>query len=542
MSFDKEDVLSKLVSNMSTFEQLFPLIKVTELEAFVANELVKMFAAAGNAGNDTVLNAMISACLNFIAEFTGKESEEEFSPLITLLRTIEEASQSSAKVREAFGKSSLFSDLLMLMTLQIAKRPDRKISLTSECLRVIYFSSITDFERTIGYEQLKAVLSSFADIFFQDKTEIVDRLFELSLRTRREFFWGATVFTQNTRFIVLICELLPLMGMATIVHTLSRLYTLFQSLPNVAACSSAGLTQVLLEMLEGANVPPGSPIFSDTAVLARLVDAVRLLATHSLSAADLKRVVRLLSRTGPGDTRLSTFPYLIKCLHKTAVAEVDPSAYYNFDGRTSQFKLPSFEYWPFSHGATFFAWLRIESLARRKPVLALDKKVKRDIGFPSPAGTYQLDPAYKPRLLSFMSEDQSEGLELFISDSALYLGITSGRETDLFLCCPDKFALPEKRWFALGITFYTSLIVPTNGELRLYIDGEFVSKTSFTYPRNITSTAYNSVGSSSVPNGDIQSFNGQIGTVFFFDDTLESPQMASLFRYGPEFLGLSKTK
>lgn len=543
MAFEQEKLLKDLVVNCDTFNQLLPLVKIKELEAFAANEMIKLLVAAGDEGKDENLVKMIQECLNFVSSFSGRESDDEFSPLMTTLHVIEEATQLSTSVCKALERSGLFPALLTLMTLQITKYPDRKLALTNECLLIIYFSNITDFERLMGYGQLKAILVSFADVFFQEKTEIVDRLFELALRTRREVFWGAKVFTQNPRFIMLIIELLPVMGMTTIVYTLSRLYTIFQSLPNVAACSGAGLTRILLGILEGACIPESSPIFTDTAVLARLIEVIQLLATYSLSASDLKRIIRLLSRTSPdGKARLNTFPYLVKCLRKTSIEEVGPSAYYNFDGRSSQFILPPFEQWPFSQGGTLFTWLRIESLSRKKAIRSSELTVKTGIEVPSPAGAYQLDSSYKPRILSFMSEDQSEGMEVFIENGTLHLGVTTAGQTEVIKCTPEKYVLPEKRWIALGLAFSQSLIVPTNGELRVFIDGAILFKIPFTYPKNLVSAKYNSVGCVSVPNADLQSFNGQIGTIFFFDHPIDIYQASSLFVDGPKFLGSLKSE
>lgn len=536
-------MIKTLAVNCDTFNQLLPLIKIKELEAFTASGLIKLIVAAGDEGKDEALVKMIQECLHFVSGFSGRESDDEFSPLMTILHVIEEATQLSTTVCKALERSGLFPALLTLMTLQITKCPDRKLALTNECLLIIYFSNITDFERLMGYDQLKAILVSFADIFFQERTEIVDRLFELSLRTRREVFWGAKVFTQNPRFIMLIFELLPVMGMTTIVYTLSRLYTIFQSLPNVAACSGAGLTRILLGILEGACIPESSPIFTDTAVLARLIEVIQLLATYSLSASDLKRIIRLLARTSPdGKARLNTFPYLVKCLRKTSVEEVGPSAYYNFDGMSSQFLLPQFEQWPFSQGGTLFTWLRIESLSRKKAIRGGEHAESTGIEVPSPAGAYQLDPSYRPRIFSFMSEDQLEGMEVYIEDGALRLSVKTGGQAEVYSCTPEKYVLPEKRWIALGIAFSQSLIVPTNGELRVYIDGGILSKIPFTYPKNLVAAKYNSIGCVSVPNSDLQSFNGQIGTIFFFDHPIDVSQASTLYMNGPKFLGSLKTE
>lgn len=523
------------------FNKLFPLIKVKGLEAFAANEIAKLIVAAGDNNKDDILSKMVQECLRFVEVFTGKESDDEFSQLMSILHVIAESAQLSARVSKAFVRNGLFPILLTLMTLQITSYPERKVALINGCLLVIYFTDIVDFECMIGYDQFKAVLTPFADVLFQERTEVVDRLFELALRTRSEGSWGAKVFAQNPHFITLIFELLPTMGMTTVIYTLSKLYTIFQSLPNVAACNGVGLTRTLLGIIEKGCVASNSPIFTDTAVLARLVDVVQLLAAYSLSAADLKRIVRLLSRTSPdGAFRLSTFPYLIKCLRKMSIGEIGPNAYYNFDGKTSQFVLPQFEQFPFGQGGTLFMWLRIESLSRKKLVLDNERAWNVGIEAPSPAGTYQPDLSYKPRLLSFVSEDQLNGMEVFIEDGTLYLGVTTDGKMEVFRCAPERYVLPEKRWISLGFVFSPSLIVTASGEFRVYVNGELLHKFPFAYPRNLVHAKYNSVGCVSTPNSDSQSFNGQIGTINFFDSAIDSSQIAIISESGPKFLGSSK--
>lgn len=484
---------------------------------------------------------MVQKSLNFISGFTGKESDDDFSPLLSILHSIEESSQLGTKISKTFVNKGMFQILLTLMTFQIPLYPSRKIALTNECLLIIYYSDIDDFENLVGYDQLKAILASFADVFFKEGTEIVDRLFELSLRTRSEVSWGKKVFTQNPHFILLIFELLPVMGMTNVVYTLSKFYTIFQSLPNVAACNDAGLTRILLSIIEGTCIQSSSLIFSDTAILTKLVEVIQLLATYSLDAADLKRIIRLLSRTSPdGTSRLSTFPYLVKCLRKTSFGEVGPTSYYNFDGRTSQFLLPQFDHWPFGQGGTIYMWLRIESLSRKKIVHNAEKTDVSKIEPPSPAGAYQFDPSYKPRIICFMSENRLDGMELFIDDGTLQLAITVCGKTEVFRCTPDKYLLPEKRWIALGFSFAPSVIVPNSGEFRVYVNGELLNRAPFTYPRNLVAVKYNSIGCLSAPNCDTQSFNGQIGTITFFDSVIDGPRIATMFKSGPKFLGTSK--
>ena len=109
----------------------------------------------------------------------------------------------------------------------------------------------------------------------------------------------------------------------------------------------------------------------DDGVQGRAIDLVRLLGSHSINVAQLKKVFRLLQPLSPTTTKRagtsSTSPLqpswmcsLLGALRGMMADRSGPQRFFLFDGLNSGLRLPRMPRWPAKKGYTFCAWVRLE--------------------------------------------------------------------------------------------------------------------------------------------------------------------------------------
>ncbi|CAN0437231.1 unnamed protein product, partial [Ectocarpus sp. 12 AP-2014] len=89
------------------------------------------------------------------------------------------------------------------------------------------------------------------------------------------------------------------------------------------------------------------------------IDLVRLLGSHSINVAQLKKIFRLLQPLSAVSTkRVGTS--LLRALRGMMDDEPGPQRFFLLDGLNSGLRLPRMPHWPAKKGYTFCAWVRLE--------------------------------------------------------------------------------------------------------------------------------------------------------------------------------------
>lgn len=267
-------------------------------------------------------------------------------------------------------------------------------------------------------------------------------------------------------------------------------------------------------------------------VVSKLADVAQIIGSYSLQAGELSHLFRLisLSVTSPEyierGYRRTHFPYLVRCLHSIASANVGgPSAYFVFNGTTSRIIFPRMEKWPFLKGFTFCAWIRIETSENNNSAIATDVATRPDSG---------------SRHLCYFIDDGELGEEnvydIYISSNdQLNIETTYFGNKDVYACSPNM-QLPRGKWFFLTMTIAPSAVIPMTGEVKTFINGAQISKVSIRYPK-LDSVKFGAIGCRLINAPLDVGFSGQFGAIHLFDDTLSSTQIEDIYINGANYTG-----
>ncbi|CAM9527499.1 unnamed protein product [Ectocarpus fasciculatus] len=145
------------------------------------------------------------------------------------------------------------------------------------------------------------------------------------------------------------------------------------------------------------------------------IDLVRLLGSHSINVAQLKKIFRLLQplsavsteRAGTSSTSMTSLPLqppwmcsLLRALRGMMDDEPGPQRFFLLDGLNSGLRLPRMPHWPAQKGYTFCAWVRLE--------VGPASSGGRDGGAGSSNRTIPVAEA--PCLFSFCGEQRGQGV------------------------------------------------------------------------------------------------------------------------------------
>ncbi|CAB1097656.1 unnamed protein product [Ectocarpus sp. CCAP 1310/34] len=145
------------------------------------------------------------------------------------------------------------------------------------------------------------------------------------------------------------------------------------------------------------------------------IDLVRLLGSHSINVAQLKKIFRLLQplsavstkRMGTSPTSITSLPLqppwmcsLLRALRGMMDDEPGPQRFFLLDGLNSGLRLPRMPHWPAQKGYTFCAWVRLE--------VGPESSGEKDGGARS--GNRTIPVAEAPCLFSFCGEQRGQGV------------------------------------------------------------------------------------------------------------------------------------
>lgn len=369
----------------------FRLLKDSDIGTFALNEIMRLFSVVldresfQTASVREDLEKLADRCVRYVEAFSGTSStEQEFDLEVAFLQEICRVCQMKKELQLLFINSGIFFALLTLLTIQMPHFPERKAALLDQCLCTLYCMLLANpvakqkFESNVGYESLKVTLYSFSE--YVDQTRVLDRLFEIAVESRGPWNEAVPPTIQNPRMLLFICDFLPVLSHEAIKYAVGRIKALVNSYPNRSICCKNGVLTALLEVISSSNMRPnddgnddengdenedtenaeedekdelvenganpegrgGGKVLAlkraipfDPEITPQIIGVIEVLGSYMLSASELKRIIYILSLSGPSKTRLPEFPYLVNALRKMPSQVSMPRSFFDFNGSTS---------------------------------------------------------------------------------------------------------------------------------------------------------------------------------------------------------------
>ncbi|KAK8807070.1 hypothetical protein WA158_003829 [Blastocystis sp. Blastoise] len=145
---------------------------------------------------------------------------------------------------------------------------------------------------------------------------------------------------------------------------------------------------------------------------------------------------------------------------------------------------------------------------------------------------------YMPTLLTLLDKTVS-GLQLYLNNNNIFLKYkTNGTDVDL---SPINFDIKENQWYHLVLTHSSPKLFSSKTNVQIYINGNCIYDTPAPYP-SLVNCNYAYIGTMgeqipllSTPVAET-SFNGFIGTCYFFSKSISNTQARGLFNAGPDYM------
>nr|VDC63128.1 unnamed protein product [Brassica rapa] len=308
---------------------------------------------------------------------------------------------------------------------------------------------------------------------------------------------------------------------------------------NRAMCSMAGLLCVLLRSLEEILSKDmkwnASPLFQ----------CIQHLAGHSLNVEDLHKWLQILK------TSLSS--PLMNALEKAMSGKESrgPASSFEFVGESSGLLGPGETRWPFTNGYAFATWIYIESFAdtlnASTAAAAIAAASAAKSGNTSAANVHTgEDTDHMPRLFSFLTPDNNQGIEVYFYAQFLVVESSNGKGSKSSLHFTHAFK--PQCWYFIGLehTCNQGLLGNSESELRLYIDGSLYETLPFEFPRVSKPLSSCCIGSNPPPPPTTPgrqhrrrrqcALFAEMGPVYIFKEPIGPERMARLASRGGDVL------
>ncbi|CAI5461598.1 unnamed protein product [Closterium sp. Yama58-4] len=307
------------------------------------------------------------------------------------------------------------------------------------------------------------------------------------------------------------------------------------------------------------------------AILALLSKLIAKLGQHSINGKEIAAIFKLMRSTADGCR-----PKRVSLLLRTLVGVLrhdGPASYFEMDGSESGLEIPTDFRFPCTKGYTFCCWVRCEyfpsydaasiasiassggdnnisaargsSLRKKGPGISSEPKepslrsITRRGHWLGESLSVSVRDDSPMTLFSFYT-DQGNGCSGFLTKDSLLIHVAGSR--DVIVEVPHSMAL--RHWHHIAISHSTATFSSAS-MLRVYIDGVLIGKAKCSYPRLQDPLIRATIGASApLPQSDSRSsslfqtshpFQGQIGPIYLFSDTLTTPQLSCIHKLGPGY-------
>lgn len=346
-------MLPKIIENEGIINFFFDMLRDTGTQTFSLSCIGKLLSAPMESCEQAMTRKNV--CEKFLAcvrTFIRENTLDEFEMELQLLRAIGEVCLAGKKYQRLMITSGVFSVITSLLVLPIEGHQERKDKLVEECLGALYYVLIgceknkNSFRKNVGYnsftDTLKRVVGSITD-----QRIVTNKLFDMLVETRIK--WGAEgsgdviPTIRNPQILFVILDLCGSLKTDVAAHALTRVIEVLGSMPNRNICCKNGVLAHLLNMIDyysscseqAESAMVGKEISFSMRINTLAIEIIHILGSHTLSAGELKHIIRILSFSGPSKTRLPDFPYLIYALHQMPSSISSPETYFGFNGISS---------------------------------------------------------------------------------------------------------------------------------------------------------------------------------------------------------------
>eukprot|EP01119_Soliformovum_irregulare_P006368 TRINITY_DN1829_c0_g1_i4.p1 TRINITY_DN1829_c0_g1~~TRINITY_DN1829_c0_g1_i4.p1 ORF type:complete len:2863 (-),score=933.99 TRINITY_DN1829_c0_g1_i4:39-8627(-) len=509
-----EEIANKVLAQKEVKEILFKLLGDSELQRTSLHSLVTLMKIDHTDPSDAY--AIYNYYLNELGECQKKEMGLHLLSL--MLGGIRRVLNLNLKKQRLFKKAGAFGKLLFCIVPrtdpefqveEMAKQPTME-QVLGEVLQTITKLLMNNprnkenFARKIGYDQLVSVITLITggDIPHSILLLLFDMLVDGDFNTESRYV------IQNVYVADVLCELLlkfRIPEQETLLETLIEIS--LKSTSNQSILCAHSFIYKLAELIEK---------ITQVHLLEKASHLIEILGSHSITVKELKKLYSLL-KTKPGNLRPLCSQFILSAFQNMATAQrLGPESYFDFDGRATGIILPPISKFP-TKAFTFSTWLRIES-------------------FQDPAGK----PKYQPRIYSFLNKDGYGVEALFYGNQLAVESIfPNGKRYSVTF---NEFLFEDQRWYHVAMSHSKHML--SQHEVRLFVDGVARQKGLLKYPNFDYVIDSGRIGTNVEIQAGTQriyrenSFFGQMGAIYVFEDALTNSQVRDILLLGPNYTGV----
>ncbi|KAJ5068656.1 beach domain-containing protein lvsc [Anaeramoeba ignava] len=370
---------------------------------------------------------------------------------------------------------------------------------------------------------------------------------------------------QNPEIVTIIFHVFAIKGnefLPSILDTFCELCE--KSVHNRACCSNVGLISFLVKLI---------PIFSDNQnTQIKITKLIGIIGSQRVIVKELKLFFSLL-KSLPGNFRPPYSALILSAMKQMSQKQEEgPKVFFNFKSKNASLSIPKIPKWP-QKGYSFCTWIRfetfqdsfnqksqsyqhllfyfyndksqgIESLFRTSEDEINTNKQQQitTITTTIPQNTYN-DSVIFPLDSNLENDNDNYNYNISgINDSitktksistkhtiSFVLRISSNANQTEFIQIP--FEIDLRKWYFVSI-IHTPSRWSSTAEVKLFLNGKFINSSFLKYPK-LQNLSNNIIGNK-LDGGE--SFLGQIGTIYFFNDGLSQTQIEEIYQLGPKYM------
>ncbi|KAF0973818.1 hypothetical protein FDP41_007205 [Naegleria fowleri] len=561
-----EKSLTLALQNHNTIEMMFKIILDPTLKNFVLVH-VRQLLNAKNIEHSHEFEVLLTCFTEVFPVIMDKPTQPNLQLLMEMLAAVQKGLCGSNKKLLQTQFRDKLDKFMHLLNLNIPSNPTESDCISRHVLAIEVIRTLTalisenskskqHFKTILGYDTFK----NFILHCEQNKPspDIFDVLFDML--SDGEYNSETNYTIQNPDVARLIFQLALNCDISYVAELVAKFTLLVEkSTNNRNICCSVGLISTLLELLTRfeKETNPEDKTIRD------IVTLIETIGRHSITVKELKGFLTLIKQQSDRD-HTNFLSILLKALAN--MTQSSPDAFFDFNGLVSGLVLPVIDnrIWPNAKGYSISMWIRVESFVETRPASNANPSTfspvsTRSFSFSTndvaslrkeslPMDTV----AYKPRLVSFFNSE-GQGFEIYFENNYLKVSVQHSQKkqyTEVF-----DFKFDPKRWYHIVLThtYGKGPFSFSKNELKLYVDGNSPSKVLLKYPNFHKPLDKCMIGSSFLVNENLQmgtfhkrqnsfpasenpNFNGQMGTLCVFDESLPPNIIQLIYGLGYNYM------
>ncbi|EFC50489.1 predicted protein [Naegleria gruberi] len=565
-----ENSLTLALQNHNTLETLFKVILDPTLKNFVLVH-VRQLMNTKNIEHSHEFEILLTYFTEVFPIIMDNPTQQNLQLLMEMLAAVQKglcASNKKLLQTQFRDKLDKFMHLLNLDIPTIIP-PNNTEFITRHCLAMEVIRTLTTlisdnskskhhFKSILGYDTFKNLILHCEQN--NPSPEIFNVLFDML--ADGEFDSETKYAIQNPDVARLIFHLSMHCELSYISSLVAKFSCLVQkSTNNRNICCSVGLISSLLDLLTRFE----KESFSEEKTVSDIVNLIETIGRHSITVKELKGFLGLIKRQSDRD-QSDFLALLLKALKN--MTQSSPDAFFDFNGTNSGLVLPTIDnrVWPNTKGYSVSMWVRVESFVESRPSAPNSNPMTpissvKSLSFTTDLQrkeSFQFIPrstTYKPRLISFYNSE-GQGFEVYFEENSMNIVVQHSQKKQYIEKLNYKFE--EKVWYHIVLThsYGKGPFSFSKNELRLYINGLCVEpKIQLKYPSLHKPLDKCMIGSSYLVNESLQqgstpthkrqasssnsenpNFNGQMGTICVFDETLLPNIIQLIYNLGYNYM------